>query len=294
MFENLKALSTHIQFKHNNNKKDYYDKWLKKEYEGFCKMCGKPTEFYILNYGYKVYCSDKCMSDDYIKEKTIHNPMHSKEAKQHQRETNLKRYGVTQNTMRPEIKQQIIDTNKKIYGVENVSQNASIKAKSLKNREKTNQEKYNVKSVFSVKEIMEKCHNTIKKNNMLNYGVEYAMQRHEVFEKAQKTRFTIKKFQNSNLWYQGTYEYDFLEKYFNRYPDIKRGPSIKYTFKNKNKVYHPDFFIPSLNLIVECKNSYLYKRYEENIKAKEIATINTGYNYITIIDKDYSAFNSRL
>ena len=284
--KNLKALSTHIQFKHGNNKKEYYDKWLKTSKEGFCKMCGKPTEFYILNYGYKVYCSNKCMSDDYVKEKTLHNPMHTNSAKLNQRNTNLKRYNVTQNTKRPEIKQQIIDTNKKLYGVNNVSQDPTIKAKALKSREDTNMKNHGVKSSFSVPYVRTK----IKRALMLNHGVENPMQNQEIFNKSQKTRFLLHKFKNKDLYYQGSYELHFLETFFDKFPDITRGPSIKYVFNNKIKIHHPDFYIPSLNLIIEIKNSYLYKKYYDSIKAKEKGALKVGYKYIIIVEKNYDKF----
>lgn len=170
-FKSLRSLTTHIQFKHNNDQKEYYDKWLKEEGEGLCKYCSNQTKFDSIHYGYQTYCSRECFKTHYSILKTENNPMHSSTAKHHQRETNLKRYGVIQNTQRPEIKQQIIDTNKKIYGVDNVAQDPIIKAKSLKSRENTNMKKHGVKSSFSIPEVQSK----IKKSLMLNYGVENPM-----------------------------------------------------------------------------------------------------------------------
>lgn len=287
--KNLKALTTHIQFKHNNEQHQYYNKWIKQDIEGFCKYCGKPTKFDSMHYGYQTYCSRKCFKQDFSDIKTINNPMHSKEAKQHQRETNLKRYNVTQNTKRPEIKQQIIDTNKKVYGVENVSQDPTIKAKALKSRETTNMKNHGVKSSLSVPYVKTK----IKRALMINHGVESPMQNQEIFNKAQKTRFLLHKFKDKNLFYQGSYELHFLDTFFDKFPDITRGPSIKYMFDNKIKIHHPDFYIPSLNLIIEIKNSYLYKRYYDSIKAKEKGALKMGYDYIVIIEKDYSVFSHK-
>jgi hypothetical protein len=51
-----------------------------------------------------------------------------------------------------------------------------------------------------------------------------------------------------------------------------------------------DFYIPSLNLIVEIKNSHLAEINKEGIEAKKQATIAAGFNYIMIIDKDYTVF----
>lgn len=49
-FEKSLQLTTHIQYHHKEfNSKLYYDKFFKKEYEGLCKTCCKPTWFTGLN-----------------------------------------------------------------------------------------------------------------------------------------------------------------------------------------------------------------------------------------------------
>lgn len=50
----------HIKFAHNIQVQEYYDKFCKKEGEGQCKNCGKPTEFNSFKYGYHVYCCKNC------------------------------------------------------------------------------------------------------------------------------------------------------------------------------------------------------------------------------------------
>ena len=57
---------------------------------------------------------------------------------------------------------------------------------------------------------------------------------------------------------------------------------------NKNRVYHSDFYLPEYNLVVEVKSKYTYNAdYEENLLKKEY-TIKAGYNFIFLIDKDYT------
>jgi hypothetical protein len=163
------------------------------------------------------------------------------------------------------------------YGVDNISKNEEIK----KQKEKTCLANHGIKSFLYSQEEKDKA-------MMKKYGVKSPMQNIKSFEKAQKSKFEFHRFKNTNIWYQGSFELDFLEKYFIKYPDIVRGPSIKYKFNDKNKIYFPDFYIPSLNLIVECKNSYLAEKDKEQIKAKEKATIDNGFNYILIKNKDYS------
>ena len=174
-------------------------------------------------------------------------------------------------------------------------------------KKQTNKEKYNVENVFQIEKIKEKSKITWMKNygyeyaqqsNIVRekckqtclerYNVEYCQQNKEIHEKGQRTRFELKQFRDTDIWCQGSYELDFLEKYYST--EIQRGPSIEYKYEDKNKIYFPDFYIPSLNLIIEIKNSYLAKKDKEIITAKEKATIANGFNYIIIIEKDYKDF----
>jgi len=50
----------HLKDVHEWTPKEYYDKFLKKEGEGFCKECGKATEFMKISVGYHVFCSNAC------------------------------------------------------------------------------------------------------------------------------------------------------------------------------------------------------------------------------------------
>jgi len=72
----FKKLGIHIKFKHKKEfitkeqesshidiKKEYYDKFLKKENEGFCLVCKKKTKFQNLKVGYARFCSSKCASN---------------------------------------------------------------------------------------------------------------------------------------------------------------------------------------------------------------------------------------
>ena len=177
--------------------------------------------------------------------------------------------------------------------------------------EQTNIKRFGKKYPLQSKEIQDK----IKQSNLENYGVEYSWQRKDIknnikhiclerfgvehpsqnldiLNKGFKTRFQFHNYLNTNLIYQSSYELDFLEKYYDKYLDIQRGFSIKYEFNGKNKIYHSDFFIPSLNLIVEIKNSYLAKKDKDEIEAKKIAVLNKGYNFILIIDKKYDDLNN--
>jgi len=232
----------------------YHDKWIKENNEDICKHCNKNNTKFISNrYGYKTYCCKKCYY--------------------------LNMFGVECYYQTPQFKEKRKETCQKKYGVNEPLQSAMF----IKKRKETCQKKYGVDNVLQIK--------GFKENSMINkYGVENSMHNLDFFEKMQKTSKTKKQFKNSQLWYQGSYELDFLEKYYNKYVDIQRGPSIKYKVNDKNKIYYPDFYIPSLNLIVEIKSKYWYNMHKIDIIEKEKFTKLAGYNYLIILDKDYSPF----
>lgn len=173
------------------------------------------------------------------------------------------------------------------------------------NRTKTNLKKYGVKNPFESKEVQKKIKETFvknygvdnnmkskkgrdvyKKSMVAKYGVEWPLQDKGILDKNQKSAKTLKQYKDTSLWYQGSYEKEFLDLYLDKYPDMERGPSIRYKFKNKNKVYHSDFYIPSLNLVIEIKSSWILKA-DIEIKEKKKATIANGFNYLMILDKKY-------
>ena len=297
----------------NHDIKQYHDKWIKEEGEGFCKICKKETEFISL-LGYKNCCSDKCYKqynkirteEQCLKKFGVKNNFQRKECKEKSKQTCLKNWGVKNCSVSKKIKKKKENTYFKKFGVKNPMQSVIIKEKS----KKTCKQRYGVDYSLQNKEIREKGKQTcfklfgvenasqskeikkIKENTCLNnFGVIYPMQNLNIFEKGQKSALILKKFRDTNLWYQGSYELDFLEKYYDKYPDIQRAKSIRYIFENKQHYYHPDFYIPSLNLIIEIKNSWIAKRDKLIIKIKEKATIANGFKYIMIIDKNYSDIN---
>jgi len=99
--------------------------------------------------------------------------------------------------------------------------------------------------------------------------------------------------------YTGTYEKKFLEflDIFMKFPPnevITPSPQIfYYKVENKKKFYIPDFFFPSLNLIVEIK-SFENKHYRERDKyleeLKEKAVLKENVNFLVINDNKFEIF----
>jgi len=243
--------------------------------------------------------------------------------------TNLKKYGVEHNSQNKEIKNKKMETSLANYGVEYPIQNCEIKEKIKKIKlekygvehyskteeykekfKNTCMERYDVENPTQNSEIYEKSKKTclfnygveyptqnfeikekIKKINLERYGAEYPLQNLEIFNKVQKSAFKLKKYKN--YLYRGTYELDFLIKFSDNYK-IEHAKTIDYVFDGKNKKYHPDYYLPDYNLIVEIKSTYIYEREKEKNEAKKEAAINSGYNFIFIIDKDYTDFLSIL
>ena len=61
---NVKGLGRHISTKHGLSSKEYYDKYLKKENEGFCLNCKNETKFRRISCGYSKFCSPKCQNSN--------------------------------------------------------------------------------------------------------------------------------------------------------------------------------------------------------------------------------------
>ncbi len=165
------------------------------------------------------------------------------------------------------------------YGVKSYTQSEDFKNKS----KETCIEKYGHEFYQSSDEYKNKIIQTCTDK----YGCENVMQNKEHFDTQSKSSLKTKKYNNTELIYQGTYELDFLEKYYNRLIIEKINP-IQYKLNENKHYYHPDFYLPEYNLIIEVKSSYTYEYdLDKNIAKKEYS-IKSGFNFIFIIDKQYS------
>ena len=106
-------------------------------------------------------------------------------------------------------------------------------------RKETNLQKYGVENVNQLNVVQEKS----KQTNLQKYGAEFPIQNKEIFEKSQKTGFKLKRYKNTNIYYRGSFELDFLEKFYSLYPTIENAPSIRYKFKKKKIKFIIQIFI---------------------------------------------------
>lgn len=179
-------------------------------------------------------------------------------------ETNLQRYGVIHPLQLDEFKEKLKNTNLEKYGVEYPMQNVDVKNKF----NTTIKLKYNSDEYMSTNYFKKELYDDENYNNR-------------------------NKFKETDIYYQGEYELDFLNNYFDSI-EIKRGESIKYFFNNKECIYFPDFYNEKLNLIIEIKSSYWYSKHIDKNLAKEQACREQGYNFIFVTDKEYTIFNKMI
>lgn len=197
--------------------------------------------------------------------------------------TLINKYGVDSYMKTFDFREKSKITSLEKYGFDSPNKSEIIKKKKLDRM----LAKYGCISNSQTKSSKEK----LVKTNLDRYGVEYPMQVLEFFEKQQKNSKKIEKY-NENIYYQGSYEKHFLD-YSNNIgiiDKIKRGPVINYKFNNEYKTYFSDFYYIEMNLIIEIKSSYYFNKYYDKNISKMNKCLESGYNFIFIIDKNYKYF----
>jgi hypothetical protein len=241
-----------------------------------CDICGEEKTLqyrrYLKSYNNGGYysCSNKCNIEK-------RKYKHTDKIKEKVKITCLDKYGVDSYSKTIEYKDRIKKTCLNKYGVENVFQLNDVKDK-IKN---TCLKKYGVDNPSKSNDIKIKKEKTC----LINNNVKSPYQNKDIFNKSLKSGLKIKTYENSELYYQGSYEKDFLDRYYNKVI-IKNGLSIKYQNNNSEKYYHTDFYLPDYDLIIEIKSTYWYNKCKElNIIKEQYAK--KYHNYIIILDKNY-------
>ena len=294
-----------------------------------CDKCGKEKEMmfktYVKNTNNfeKDYLCTKCCK--LRKNKTMfklygkEHALQIKTFKQKYTETLNKNYGVSVPLSNKNIRDKFEKTMLNNYNVKHALQNIEFLEK-LKNNDglfyveteefkekstKTCNIKYNKNYYIQTTNFRE-----LSKTFFLNkYGVSYQHVRHlsvlfpficnpmqveDIFNKSLLAGLKIKKFKNYDIFYQGSYEFDFLEycEQLGLINSIKRGPTINYDFCDRNHVYFPDFIFK--DLVIEIKSSYIYKLHFNKNITKQKYCIDNGYDHIFIIDKNYIEFDKKI
>jgi hypothetical protein len=119
------------------------------------------------------------------------------------------------------------------------------------------------------------------------------------WNKLKKTLNCPKKYilPSGKIVYLQGYEPQFLDYIFQnnilKETEINYHPqSIKYIgYDNKSHLYMPDFYIPKWNLIVEIKSTFVLNYFDKDCIFKKNACINQHYNYLLLLDNNFSEFN---
>lgn len=222
-YKTLDPIGLHLKICHNMSIKEYYDKFYKRNNEGFCLSCGKETEFRKLKYGYRLYCSRKC-SEQYIANRV--------------KESCLKKYGVKSTFQLNDVREKCKQTFIKKYGVENPAQNIEIRNKA----KQTCIDKYGVDNYTKTNEYKIKSKNTC----LEKYGVENPFQSNECMRNSKKRYFYDNK-QFDSSWELAYYIWLKDHNIDFEYHSI----FLEYEYNNKKHYYFPDFKIG--NELIEIK-----------------------------------------
>ena len=126
----------------------------------------------------------------------------------------------------------------------------------------------------------------VKATNIQRYGVEFLVHNELIYKKMLSASHRIK-CHISGLEYQGTYELHFIEWCIENNISITKCKTFAYKMNNKH-IYYPDFYYEPMKLVIEVKSTYTYNYHLEKNLAKQKAVLDAGYNFIFIIDKNYS------
>jgi hypothetical protein len=236
-------------------------------------------------------------------------PIQNKEIRKKYEETMVEKYGVRCNFTLSEVQKKVDQTNIKKYGVKRPIQNNDIKEKI----KKTNLEKYGsewiinsahymdlinkkfssdgevIENIFQSEIIKEK----IKKTMIEKYGVENIIQNEKYFYQINFKSYAIKKYKDSGLFYQSTYEFLFLENMERNdlLHLVKNGLRFNYLINEGKHYYFSDFYIPKMNMIVEIKSSWTYDKNGKDLELMKInqikkdSVISSGFRFNFLIGK---------
>jgi hypothetical protein len=170
--------------------------------------------------------------------------------------TNLSRFGTKCSLQNEDVKKKNDDTCMIKYGVKMSLQNEEVKAKSIA-------------------------------TSMQKYGVRNPMQSNEIQEKSQKSSWRYKEYKcpsGAIRKVQGAepFALDELMRDFNEdqiKTDRAEIPRIMYIYKEIERYYFCDIWIPHINKLIEVKSSWTFNLDNDKVIEKGKACIEQGYSY---------------
>lgn len=241
----------------------------------------------------------------------VMHPGQSSIVKEKAKDTCIEKYGAENVMQNEDIKRQKINRFIEKYGVDNPSKLDSVKLAiseaNLQNykenkdsillkRNQTNLEKYGVEWNSQRPE-----HSVLsKKTSNRRYGVDWPMQNDIINDRSKHNSKLLKTyiFESGREEKVQGYEPWAIDLLLKSYKEddlvvrTKLKPRIGYRFAETDRIYRPDIFIPTDNLLIEVKSPYTYNKELEKNLAKKDACIKAGYNFrFMIFDKNGKLLN---
>lgn len=310
---NINNIAVHLKT-HNMTKLEYYDRYIrKKEDEGKCRVCGKPTNMRGLKY-FRFCSSKKCVMTDVEVVSRRKNTIQSRygvndiakirNVQEKRRKFFIEKYNKSSFFETELFKNVAKQTCKSKYGNQYYCRTDSFKQQC----KKTCLAKYGTDSFARTPEVIQKVKNTkydrygdanfnnrkkAKKTCLERYGVENPTQNGEIFDLIQTRSLRRKEYilpSGKIIPIQG-YENMVLDELFTKgYDENDILTSTKeihnmvghifYTDENNIKhKYYPDFYIISENKIIEVKSQYTYDVDLKKNMLKQKACLDKGLNF---------------
>jgi hypothetical protein len=233
------------------------EKYGDENYNNPNKMLETKSDKYGENWGKEWY---KNMSNEMKKNFGVEHPLQTQVFLDKLNKTNLDKYGFKWNMQNESIRQNYNNSIKEKYGVDNISQLEEIKQKK-------------------------------KDTSLKNFGVTHHLKDYDLFQKHLIAQYKIKKYKDTNLYYQGSYEYFFLDKMggLNLLHEVTNGNSYEFEWGGESHTYHTDFFFRGEN--IEIKSGWTYNKNGKDIdlenfnKTKWKSVINSGDKIKILINK---------
>lgn len=220
------GLSSHIIQKHKIKIKDYYDTFLKKENEGKCIYCHRPTKFLNIKDGYKKYCSVKCShQSDEVKNKIINGMKNSEQW------------------------QKVLKSNDYKKNLSNGIKNSDY-----------------IKNVVQTEKYRNNMSNTIKNSKAFyesHHSKEYSENRSKITTRLIKEGKMKVKYQFDNKFFSSKDEFAYYIWLKDHNVDfVYQADEIEYEFEGKIRHYVPDFKVN--NELHEIKGLQFFKNKNPN------------------------------
>lgn len=268
-FKNRRAIATHIKQIHGLTTHEYYDLFLKKDKEGICEVCGKPTRFKDFSAGYAQFCSTTCM---------YHSPRIIEQKSSHIKESLAKiDHNAWWYTLSDDDKQKII-----------LKRKMSLTEESERLRKEHYKNTKIKQTILKYNSILNNCQIKYKEGNyyfcycnMCNKNFRISL---PVFRRRIKTGETMcmicnKKINNSSTCEKALYK--FIKSIF---------PDALHNVKNIIPGYELDIFIPSIQCGIEYNGLFWHsnlKRADDYHYKKAEAFINHNIPLITVYEDQW-------